>query len=115
VREIKAIFGVLILLAGALLAYKALPAYWANFKLDSMIADEAIYYTNFPKPPEVIAAAVASKAQEYNVALTPQQITVDYQGRNLTISIAYTEHIDFPGYPFDLNFKNSTTNQNVMK
>jgi hypothetical protein len=115
VRQIKAIIGVLILMVGALLAYETLPAYWANFKVDNMIGDEAVYYTNFPKPPEIIAATVASKAQEYNVALTPQQVTVGYQGGDLTISVAYTEHIDFPGYPFDLNFKNSTTNKNVMK
>jgi len=114
-REIKSIVGVLILAVGAMLAYKTLPAYWANFKLDGMLSDQAIYFTNYPQPPEVVAATVAGKAQELNVPITPQQVTVSYSGVYLTISASYTEHIDFPGYPFDLNFNNSTTNRNVMK
>ena len=41
-------------------------------------------------------------------------MTVARSGGDLTISVAYSVHIDFPVYPFDLNFKNSTTNHNVM-
>jgi len=114
-REIKSLFGVLILMVGAILAYKTLPAYWANFKLDGMLSEQAIYFTNFPQPPEVVATTVAGKAQDLNVPITAQQITVSYSGANLTISTSYTEHIDLPGYPFDLTFNNSTTNRNVMK
>jgi len=114
-REIKSIVGVLILAVGAMLAYKTLPAYWANFKLDGMLSDQAIYFTNYPQPPEVVAATIAGEAQELNVPITPQQVTVSYSGANLTIGVSYMEHIDFPGYPFDLTFNNSTTNHNPMK
>ena len=114
-KELKSIFWVLVLIGGGFMLYKTLPAYWGNFKVDRMINDEAIYYTNFPKADDVIAAAVSEKAQEFDVPLDPNQVTVAHSGSDLTISVAYSEHIDFPGHPFDLNFKNSATNHNVMK
>ena len=113
-KELKSIFWVLVLIAGGFLLYKTLPAYWGNFKVNQMISDEAIYYTNFPKSDEVIAAAVSQKAQESRCPIDPEQVTVARSGGDLTISVAYSVHIDFPVHPFDLNFKNSTTNHNVM-
>jgi hypothetical protein len=115
VKELKSIFWVLVLLAGGFVLYKTLPAYWGNFKVNQMINDEAIYYTNFPKGDDAIAAAVSQKAQEFDVPLAPDQVTVARSGGDLTISAAYSVHIDFPGYPFDLSFKDAATNHNVMK
>jgi hypothetical protein len=115
VKELKSIFWVLVLIVGGFALYKTLPAYWGNFKVNQMISDEAIYYTNFPKSDEVVAAAVSQKAQEFDVPIDPDQVTVARSGADLTISVAYSVHIDFPGHPFDLNFKNATTNHNVMK
>ena len=67
-KELKSIFWVLVLIAGGFMLYKTLPAYWGNFKVNQMISDEAIYYTNFPKSDEAIAAAVSQKAQELSRA-----------------------------------------------
>jgi hypothetical protein len=115
VKELRSIFGLLILLIGGFVLYKTLPAYWNNFKVDRMIAEQAVIYTNFPKSDDEIAVAIAQKAQDFNVPLAPEQVTVVRAPADLSISVAYTVHIDLPGYPFDLNFKNSTSNHNVMK
>jgi hypothetical protein len=114
VKPLKTILGMLILLVGGVLLVLTMPAYYANFKLDSMISDQAIYFTNYPKPADEIAATVAQKADDDGVALTPDQVTVAYDRGNLTIGVHYSVHINFPPYPFDLKFDNSTTNQNVM-
>lgn len=114
-QQLKTIVGVLILLVGGTLLFLTMPSYYANFKLDSTITDEAIYYTNYPKPDAVIIAAVVQKAQEDGVALTPDQVAVVHGGANLTIRVHYSVPINFPPYPFDLHFNNSTTNHNVMK
>jgi hypothetical protein len=115
VKELKSIFWVLVLLIGGFVLYKTLPAYWGNFKVNQMISDEAVYYTNFPKSEAAIAEAVSQKAQDLDVPLSPEQVTVLRTGGDLSITIAYSVHIDLPVYPFDLNFKDSTTNHNVMK
>jgi hypothetical protein len=114
-KELKSIFWVLVLLISGFVLYKVLPAYWGNFKVNQMISEQAVQYTNFPKRDEAIAAEISQKAQDLSVPLTPEQVTVVRTGSDLTISIAYSVHIDLPVYPFDLNFKNSTTNHNVMK
>jgi hypothetical protein len=115
VKELKSIFGLLLLMIGGVVLYKTVPAYWGNFKVDHMIAEQAVYYTNFPKSDDAVAAAVSQKAQELGVFLVPEQVTVSRTSADLSISVAYAVHIDLPGYPFDLNFKNTTSNHNIMK
>jgi hypothetical protein len=115
VKELKSIFGLLILVIGSLLLYKTLPVYWANFKVDRMISEQAIYYTTYPKSDKAITEEIAEKAQELNVPLTPEQVTVTHGAGTLSISIVYTVHVEFPIHPLDMNFKNSTTNTNIMK
>jgi hypothetical protein len=115
VKELKSIFGLLVLLVGGFVLYKVFPAYWNNFKVNGMISDQAIIFTNFPKSDDDIKIAIAQKAQDCDVPLSPDQVVVARDRGNLTISLAYTVHIDMPGYPFDLNFNDSTTNHNVME
>ena len=113
-KELKSIFWVLVVVVAGFVLYKVLPAYWANYQMDRMIAEQAVYYTTFPKSDDAIAAAVCQKAQDLSVPLTPEQVTVSRTPGDLTISDTYSVHIDLPGYPFDLNFKNTATNHNVM-
>jgi hypothetical protein len=115
VKELKSIFWVLVLGVGGFVLYKILPAYWDNYQVDKMIADQAIIYTNFPKSDDEIKMAIAQKAQDYNVPLSPEQVAVTRSRADLTISLAYSVHIDMPAHPFDLNFQDSSTNHNVMK
>ena len=114
-KEIKFIFGMALLLVGSFVLYKILPAYWNNYKVNRMIAEQAIIYTNFPKSEEEIKIAIAQKAQDLDVPIAPEQIAVTRSRGDVSISFAYSVHIDLPGYPLDLNFEPSTFNQNVMK
>jgi hypothetical protein len=115
VKELRSIFGLLVLLVGGFVLYRALPAYWGNFQVNRMITEQAVVYTNFPKSDDEIANAISQKAQEYSVPLAPEQVTVFRTSSDLTISITYTVHVDIPVYPFDLTFNDSTSNHNVMK
>lgn len=114
-KELKSILWVLVLLIAGLVLYKTVPAYWGNFKVNQMIAEQAVYFTNVPKSDDVITATVSQKAQEFSVPLAPEQVTVSHTSGDLTISVAYTVHIDLPVYPFDLNFKDTSTNHNIMR
>jgi hypothetical protein len=114
-KEIKSIFGVLLLLVGGFVLYLVLPAYWSNYQVDSMITEQAIYFTSFPKPEDEMRAVIAQKAQSYNVPLAPEQIVIDRTRSDLTITVHYNVHIELPLYPFDLRFENSSSNHDVMK
>jgi hypothetical protein len=115
VKEFKAIFGLAVLLAGGFVLYKILPAYWNNYKANRMIAEQAIVFTNFPKTEDEMKIVIAQKAQDMDIPIAPEEVAVSRNRGDVSISFAYTVHIDMPLYPFDLNFEDSTTNQNVMK
>ena len=53
-KELKSILALLVLLVGGFVLYKVMPAYWNNFQVDRMIADQAIIFTNFPKSDDEI-------------------------------------------------------------
>ena len=113
-KELKSIFGVLLLLVGGFVLFKIFPAYWGNYKLGRLIDDQSISYTYTNNSPDQIATAISEKAQAMNVPLSPEQVTVQRTPGDLSISVEYTVHVDLPIYPLDLNFKSTNKNHNVM-
>jgi hypothetical protein len=113
VKVVKTILGALILLVCGLLLAETLPAYWTNFQMDRMLSEQAIYYSNtFPlRSNEAVALGIAQKAQDLNVIVDPEQVLVSRDGGGITLRVSYTIHVNFPGYPFDLNFQNSAVNR----
>ena len=114
-KDFKAILALAVLLVGSFVLYKIVPAYWNNYRVKQMLAEQAVIYTNFPKSEEEIKIAIAQKAQDLDIPIAPEQVAVSRNRGDVSISFAYTVHIDMPVYPFDLDFEDSTTNQNVMK
>ncbi len=113
-KELKSIFGLLLLLVGGFVLYKVLPAYWGDFKLGRMLEEQAVSYTYNSKSESEIATDIAQKANELNVPLSPEQVTVQRGAGDLTITAEYSVHVDMPFYPLDLNFKTASKNKNVM-
>jgi hypothetical protein len=113
-KELKSIFGLLILVVGCFVIYKVLPSYWGNYKLGRMIEEQAVIYTYTPKSDADIAAEIAQKAQSLDIVLAPQEITVQRTPGDLTITAEYSVHVDMPFYPLDLPLKASSKNKNVM-
>ena len=114
-KDIKFICGLVFLLAGGFTLYKIMPAYWNNYQVGRMISEQAIIYTNFPKSEEEMRIAIAQKAQDLDVPIAPEQIAVSRNRGDVSISFAYTVHIDMPVHPFDVTFEPATINHNVMK
>ncbi len=113
-KELKSIFGLLLLLVGGFVLYKVFPAYWGDFKLGRLLEDQAVSYTYTTKSESEIATAIAQKANEFDVPLTPEQVTVQRGAGDLTITAVYSVHVDMPLYPLDLNFKTASKNKNIM-
>jgi hypothetical protein len=114
-KELKSMLGVLVLLVGGFVLYRVLPVYWADFKLGRMLEEQAQFYTYNAKSDKDIQVLIAQKAQELNVPISPEQVTIERTAGELSITAAYTVHVDLPIYPLDLDFKNATHNKNVMK
>lgn len=110
-KELKSIFVLLLLLVGAFVIYKIVPAYWDDYKLSRLLEDQALNSTYTTKSESDIAAAVVEKASEIDVPLTPEEVTVQRGAGELTITAQYTVHVDLPFYPLDLNFKTTSKNK----
>lgn len=113
-KELKAIFGLLILAVGGFVLYKVMPSYWGNYKLGRLIEEQAVVYTYTPKSDAEIAADIAQKAKSFDVTLAPEEITVHRTPGDLTITAEYSVHVDMAFYPLDLSLKASSKNKNVM-
>jgi hypothetical protein len=114
-RQLKSIFGVLLLVVGGFVLYKVVPVYWGNYRLSRQVDELSIAYTYSNKSEAEIAAVLVEKAHSYDVDITPEQVKVVRTPGDLTITVEYTVHVDLPIYPLDLNFKDESKNHNVMK
>jgi hypothetical protein len=114
-KELRSIFGLLLLLVGGFVLYKILPAYWGDFKLGRLLEEKAVNYTYIKKSDQDIANTISESAHEFDVPLSPEQVQVQRGSGDLTITAEYSVHVDFPFYPIDLNFKTASNNKNIMK
>jgi hypothetical protein len=114
-KELKSILGLLVLLVGGFVMYKVVPVYWGDFKLGRLLEEQAQFYTYYVKSDKEMQAAIAQKAQAMDVPVSPEQLKIERLPGVLSITADYSVHIDLPLYPFDLNFKTTTRNKDVMK
>jgi hypothetical protein len=80
-----------------------------------MINEQAVNYTYTNNSETEIANAIVEKANNLGVALSPEQVKVQRNPGDLTITAEYSVHVDLPFHPLDLNFKTASKNRNVLK
>jgi hypothetical protein len=100
---------VLVLLGQAL--WQVVPPLFYNYQFQDAIRQEAMAASYNPRSSEDdIQENVLRKATDLNVPLTRDQIRVQRDGSRVSISAAYTVHVDVPWHPFDMTFTPSTQN-----
>ncbi len=110
-KSLQAIFGVLVLVAVVLVIYKVVPPYFANQELQDAVTEEARINTYTPKSEDDMRSTIFRKAQDLDIPITRDQIQVQRASNGVSISVAYTVHVDLPAYPLDLNFEASSKNR----
>lgn len=110
-KSLQAIFGVLLLVAVVLVIYKVVPPYFANQELQDAVTEEARINTYTPKTEDDMRSTIFRKAQDLDIPITRDQIQVQRASNGVSISVAYTVHVDLPAYPLDLNFEASSKNR----
>ena len=112
-KTIKALFGLFVLVAMIVLAYKVLPPYFANYQFEDVINNEAQVNSYNQKSEQEIREGILKKARDLDIPLTSDQVKVQRIGSELAISADYTIHIDVPFYPFDLHFNPASKNKRI--
>lgn len=110
-KALRAIFGIVFILAVLVAVWKLVPPYFSNYQLQDTITDEARMNTYTPKSVELMRDTIFKKCQELEIPVTREQINVERQGQSVSISLDYTVHVDLPVYPVDLQFHPSSKNK----
>ena len=112
-KTLKALFGLLVVVAIFYLGYKVLPPYFANYQFADVIQNETDMNSYSQKSEQEIREGIVKKARDLDIPLTSDQVKVQRSGAELAISADYTVHIDIPVYPFDLHFTPASKNKRI--
>ena len=112
-NRLKALIGVVLVVAVFYAAWQLLPPYISNYQFQDDINNEALINSYSSKSEMDISATLAKKAAEYGIPLKAEQIHVQRNGQELAIWADYSVHIDLPGFPLDLNFHPATKNKRI--
>jgi hypothetical protein len=113
-RTLKVLIALGIVAAGIYVGIQLIPPLFANYRFQDAIENEAMISSYTTKTEEEVRQSVLKKAQDLEIPLTAEQITVQRESnRSLTIKAEYTVHVDLPGYPVDLDFHPGSKNKPI--
>jgi len=113
----KAILGVAVMVAVAIVCIKLIPPYFSNYEFEDFIKNEALQSTYGNRTESDIRDSVIKHAREYDIQLTVAQVKVTRSGLSgtgsLSIEADYSIPVSFPGYTTTLEFHPSTKNKGI--
>jgi hypothetical protein len=112
-KRVKALCGVLLVVAGFYVAWMLVPPYINNYQFQDDVQNEALINSYNNKSDQDIRETLAKKAADYGIPLKAEQIHVERSGPELSIWADYSVHVDLPGFPLDLKFHPATRNKRI--
>jgi hypothetical protein len=104
-KAVKPCLGIGIVLLALYVARMLVPPFFNSYRFDEWIADESYRGSYVTGRTEAdIRQAVIKKAGEYDFNVSPEQLTVEAEGRKTRIALTYTVRVAWPLYPVDLRF-----------
>lgn len=114
----KMVLGIVAIVAAVYLCATLTPPYFSNYEFEDAIKSEAQMSTYSTKSEEDIRNTVFKKAQDLEIPITKDDIKVQRSGNqgsgSVNIQVAYTVHVNLPGYPLDLHFDPSSRSRGVF-
>jgi hypothetical protein len=92
----------LLLIAGVLVAWKAVPVKIATSELYDFMVEQAKWAGNTPS--EVLQKRIVSKAAELDLPVDPKLVTVEKGGDKIRMGATFTVPLEFPGYTYEWDF-----------
>ena len=113
---IKAFVGILLMVAAVYACWIVIPPELSNYSFQDDLRSIAMSAGANPRQTDQeILDSVMKKAQEHEITLTPEQVTVTRIGSPgaLAVYVAadYSVPVNMPGYPFTLHFTPSSGNK----
>jgi|SRR4051812_39354511 hypothetical protein len=112
-KQIKALFGILVVIAAFYVVFKLMPPYYNNLQLQDAVDAEARNQSYTVKNEQEIRDLIIKRAKENDVLLRPEEIQVVRSGAEVTITVDYTVHVDLLVRPLDLKFHAGSKNKGM--
>lgn len=114
---LKAILGLLVIGAVAIIGIKIIPPYFSNYEFEDYIKNEALQSTYSTRSEDEIRESIIKRARDYDIQLNSRQVKVSRTGSNgngsLFIEAEYSVPVELPGYSTTLTFHPTTSNKGV--
>jgi hypothetical protein len=111
----KMVFGIIVIVAAVYLGAELAPPYYGNYEFSDYVKTTATMETYSTKTEGDIRTMILRMAHELDIPIAENAVKVTRAGQqnvgSLTISAAYTVHVDLPLYPLDLHFQDSSENK----
>ncbi len=91
-----------LLIAGVLVAWKAVPVKIATSELYDFMVEQAKWAGNTPS--EVLQKRIVSKANELDLPVDPRAVTAEKVADKIRMSATFTVPLEFPGYTYEWDF-----------
>lgn len=111
--NLKALFGLAVVVAFGYIAWMVLPAYYSSFQFQDFMDSEAKLNSYSMKPESEIQEGLFKKAKDLELPLASDAIHVQRSGTDITIWAEYTVKVDLPIHPIELKFSPSTKNKRI--
>jgi DNA modification methylase len=110
-KALRAILGIGLIVVAIYVIFTLVPPYYSNYQFQDEITTEARMNTYTQKTEDDMREYIWRKAKEFDIPVTREQINVRRDGQSVAIWVDYKVHLDFPGYPLDLQFHPSSRNK----
>jgi hypothetical protein len=113
---VKAIVGFLVIIGMVYAGFQIIPPEFTNYSFQDDIRNVAMLGgANLRMTDQDLVDQVVKRAQEHDITLTPEQVTVQRIGNpgSLSVYVAadYSVPVSLPGYSFVLHFTPSSGNK----
>lgn len=106
--QLGCLVGLVLLLAGALVAYKMIPVKVKAAEMRDVVKDEA--KSAGTHNDSRIRKAILAKAAELELPVTEKDVIIKRQSTAIKVDVKYTVPVEFPGYVYQWNFHHVAEN-----
>ena len=110
---IKAILWTILLIYGAFVAYKILPAYVAEYQLADKMQEQARFAVVNRYPEEQIRDSIFKVIKDLEIPVKREDIKIEATQDVVRIACDYTVPVDLLVYQLNLHFTPSSENKNL--
>ena len=109
----KAILSLAFIAAVIYSSIKIIPVYVNDYQLNDYIYNQTPFWATQHSPAEAILKNVLAKAEDLDIPLAAEDVTIDASASKVAVNIDYHVPVDLRVYTLQLHFTHSNQNRSI--